>query len=91
MRRFKNWLRNWFNRENSEEMGLIHKARIYDSLDQSERCVRFNVYFAQGGRIVETFRVDRQKDREHRGLYVITPDREFGNEIDKIITMELLK
>jgi len=25
------------------------------------------------------------------GLYIITPDQDFGREIDKIITMEALK
>ena len=62
-----------------------------NSIDSSDRAIRFNVYTASGGRVVETRRVDRQRDREITGLYVITSDQDFGHEIDKIITMEALK
>jgi hypothetical protein len=61
------------------------------SIDQPERAIHFTVYVANGGRIVETRRVDRKTDRTTNGLYIITNDQEFGKEIDKIITMEALK
>jgi hypothetical protein len=56
-----------------------------------EKALRFNVYHANGGRVVEINNYDRQKDRHKRSLYVITSDQDFGREIDKIITMEALK
>lgn len=61
------------------------------SIDQPERAVQFTVYTANGGRVVETRRYDRQKDRHTNGLYVITSDQDFGRELDKIITMEALR
>lgn len=61
------------------------------SIDQPERAIQFTVYVANGGRVVETRRYDRHKDRHTNGLYVITSDQDFGREIDKIITMESLK
>ena len=61
------------------------------SIDQPERAIQFTVYTANGGRVVETRRYDRTKDRSTNGLYVITSDQDFGKEIDKIITMESLK
>ncbi len=61
------------------------------SIDQPERAIQFTVYVANGGRVVETRRYDRQKDRHTNGLYVITSDQDFGREIDKIITMESLR
>jgi len=61
------------------------------SIDQPERALQFTVYVANGGRVVETRRYDRHKDRSSTGLYVITNDQDFGKEIDKIITMEALK
>ena len=61
------------------------------SIDQPERAIQFTVYNANGGRVIETRRYDRMKDRSTSGLYVITSDQEFGKEIDKIITMESLK
>ena len=61
------------------------------SIDQPERAIQFTVYTANGGRVIETRRYDRQKDRHTNGLYVITGDQDFGKEVDKIITMEFLK
>jgi len=60
-------------------------------IDQPERAIQFTVYNANGGRVVETRRYDRQKDRSQTGLYIITSDQDFGHEIDKIITMEALR
>ena len=68
-------------------IGRDHSSNI----DQPERAIQFTIYSANGGRVVETRRYDRQKDRHTNGLYVITNDQDFGREIDKIITMEALK
>lgn len=89
--RFRRWIRNWLNNFDSDQPVQEKLISRHESIDQPERCVRFSVYFAQGGRVVETSRYDRQKDRHHQGLYIVTPDQDFGNEIDKIITMESLK
>jgi hypothetical protein len=61
------------------------------SIDQPDRAIHFTVYVANGGRIVETRRVDRKTDRSTNGLYIITNDQDFGREIDKIITQEALR
>lgn len=62
----------------------------YDGLDY-DRSISFQIYFAQGGRVIQTRRYDRAKDRSHLSLYVVTEDRDLGQEIDKIITMEALR
>jgi hypothetical protein len=61
------------------------------SIDQPERAIQFTIYSASGGRVVETRRYDRQKDRSQTGLYIITGEQDFGKEIDKIIVMEGLR
>lgn len=61
------------------------------SIDAGDRAIRFTVYNANGGRVIETSRYDRTKDRHHTGLYVITSEADFGRELDKIITQEYLK
>jgi hypothetical protein len=74
-----------------------HPGRGIVAIDDSdidldrEKSIRFNVYNASGGRVVETSRFDRTKDRNITNLYVITSEQEFGKEIDKIITLEHLK
>jgi len=92
----KRWVINWVREdwENAGENTLMASPNRIDSpgdLLDSERAMRFNVYHANGGRVVETNSYDRHKDRHKRSLYVITSDQDFGREIDKIITMEALK
>jgi hypothetical protein len=60
-------------------------------IDQPERAIHFTVYVANGGRVIETRKIDRKTDRSTNGLYIITNDQDFGREIDKIITMESLR
>ena len=57
----------------------------------SNKGIRFQVYKATGGMVVETSMYDQHRDRHTNGLYIITDDQDLGKEIAKIITMETLK
>jgi hypothetical protein len=97
-----NWLklklRNWVNSAQdtyeSVPMNMATSKSISvgrgPTLD-NDKGIRFQVYRASGGMIVETSTYDRHKDRSHSGLYIITDDKDLGQEIAKIITMETLK
>lgn len=78
-------------RSESMSIGMNKISVGSPSIDQPERAIQFTVYNATGGRVVETRRYDRHKDRSQNGLYIITNEQDFGKEIDKIITMETLK
>ena len=52
---------------------------------------RLNVYSASGGTIVETTKYDSKKDEHRHSLHVVTDDKELGEELAKIITMESLR
>ena len=85
--RFKEWLFE----ENDVPVGngiQIDEDSVQISRETS---VRFEIHQASGGRVVQTRRYERHKDRHVVGLYIITPEQDFGREIDKIITMESLK
>jgi hypothetical protein len=84
--RFKEWL--FDNGPDAPNEIRIDEDRIELSRETS---VRFEIHQAAGGRVVQTRRYDQRKDRHMEGLYIITPDQDFGREIDKIITMEALK
>jgi hypothetical protein len=93
------WIKRMLSRSRDDEAdsamsNVIMSSRLErgdPQLDQPERAIHFTVYNANGGRVVETRRYDRQKDRSQTGLYIITSDQDFGHEIDKIITMEALR
>lgn len=88
--RFRYWLTHDDDHgEQPQAIGAISAEPRY--IDQPERALQFTVYNANGGRVVETRRYDRQKDRHNQNLYIITAEQDFGREIDKIITMEALR
>jgi len=100
---FKRWIYKmseeaWYQHQQSNnEFHNIRGAKSLaigsgsPSIDQPDRAIQFTVYNANGGRVIETRRYNTKTDRNTNGLYVITSDQNFGNEIDKIITMEALK
>jgi hypothetical protein len=95
---FKRWLLGSLKdaaateRETDQYVNMTSTAIRKDeaTLDR-DRGMRFSVYSASGGRVIETVRYDRQKDRSISGLHIITNEQDFGREIDKIFTMENLR
>ena len=53
--------------------------------------IKFEVYRANGGTIVETRRNDRRTGDPVYELHVISGDQDIGSELGKIITLEALK
>lgn len=99
-----NWLklklRNWANsaQDTSENEYISMKMATANSISigrgpslDSDKGIRFQVYKANGGMVVETCMYDRHKDRHHNSLHIITDEQDLGKEIAKIITMETLK
>jgi len=76
---------------NSIPKTMAISGRDIENRLDSDRGIRFNVYKATGGTIIETQFYDRQRDRHHNALHVITEDKDIGKELGKIITMESLK
>lgn len=71
----------------SNSIGTI--ATAGQTLDSNG--MNFKIYKASGGVIVETHMYDRKTDRANSGLYIVTDDKDLGQEISKIITMESLR
>lgn len=91
---FKRWILKQVQQGYAlEREGTVVPTAILSEqkIDQPDKAIRFTVYMANGGRVVETHRYERKLDRNHNSLYVITSDKDFGKEIDKIITLESLK
>lgn len=52
--------------------------------------IRFTVYRADGGHVVETQSYDRHKDTQV-GLYIVTSEQDLGQKLAHIITYEAIK
>jgi deoxycytidine triphosphate deaminase len=88
MKWLKKKLRNWINEEDSY-ITLDKAIRVQDTVDAE--CIRFKIFRANGGTVVQTDQYDRKNDREYNNLHVIVDGQDIGKELGKIITFESLK
>lgn len=82
-------IRNWLLKD-SDECPPVY-AEDCDGVDLHSQGFRLQVYGASGGTIVETTKYDQKKDENRHSLYVVTLDKDLGQELAKIITMEQLR
>jgi hypothetical protein len=82
-------IRNWLMKDN-DECELAY-AEDCESVDLHSRGFRLQVFSASGGTIVETTKYDRKSDENRHSLHVVTEDKDLGEELAKIITMEQLR
>jgi hypothetical protein len=83
----KQRIRNWLL--DDDYNGDI--PQVVDTERLSSDGMRLQVYRASGGFVIETRSYDRRKDENVNNMYVINEDKDLGNEIGKIITMESLR
>ena len=82
-------IKNWLMKDN-DDAELVY-AEDCESVDLHSQGFRLQVYGASGGTIVETTKYDQKKDENRHSLYVVTEDKDLGEELAKIITMEQLR
>jgi hypothetical protein len=99
----KNWLRHKLHNfifssdeqpvsYDNRKMNTITSARHHGhTLSGENEPLRFTVYNASGGKIVEISHYDQKTDRHHTSLHIITSDEDFGEELGKIAFVEALK
>ena len=87
---FKQKLRKWLM-DDSDEYGNNIISVDSEGPNIQSQGFRLNVYSASGGTIVETTKYDNKKDEHRHSLHVVTDDKELGEELSKIITMESLR
>jgi len=87
---FKQRIRNWLMTDEEDYSNQLVSVDSEGPNIQSQG-FRLNVYGAAGGTIIETTKYDRQKDDHRHSLHVVTDDKDLGEELAKIITMESLR
>lgn len=83
-------IRNWLLKDVDDCEPPVY-ADDCDGVDLHSQGFRLQVYGASGGTIVETTKYDQKKDENRHSLYVVTEDKDLGQELAKIITMEQLR
>lgn len=84
----KQRIRNWIM-DDGDEPNYVSRDCEPDSL--SSEGMRFQLYKASGGFVIETRKYDERKDEHNCKMYVITEEQDLGAELGKIITMESLR
>ena len=97
------WLDKWIYRcvnraRNLDEIhctpepviGRGNSTRVSSTYDD-ENVIRFTLYGATGGKIVEAMSYDKKNDRERVHRYVVSDDDDLANTLAKVVTMENLR
>jgi hypothetical protein len=88
---FKQRIRNWLMNDNDEAEYGNAISIDEEGPNIQTQSFRLNVYSAGGGTIIETTKYDRQRDDHRHSLHIVTDDKDLGEELSKIITMESLR
>jgi hypothetical protein len=85
----KQRIRQWLmNDDQPDECYAVEDSSGPDLHSQS---FRLNIYGASGGTIIETTKYDRKSDENRHSLHIVTEDKDLGQELAKIITVEQLR
>ena len=85
----KQRIRNWLMNDN--DANECYAVEDENGVDLSSNSFRLNIYGASGGTIIETTKYDRKSDENRHSLHIVTEDKDLGQELAKIITMEQLR
>jgi hypothetical protein len=91
MKWLKQRLRIWVNNTEEEDNNIYAPIAIRSHDEPDTNCLRFKVFKANGGTVVQTDYYDQKTDRQHNTLHVIVEGQDLGQELGKIITYESLK
>lgn len=86
----KQRIRNWLM-DDSADYDTVTIDQDCESRDLNSQSFRLSVYGASGGTIIETTKYDRKNDENRHSLHIVTEDKDLGQELSKIITMEQLR
>ena len=85
----KQRIRNWLM--NDSDANECYAVEDENGPDLHSQSFRLNIYGASGGTIIETTKYDRKSDENRHSLHIVTEDKDLGQELAKIITMEQLR
>jgi len=97
MKWFDNWIVKRYNalRERGADICIPTAGQAISTVRERDgirkRGIRMSIIPAMGGTAVEFTTYDERKDRTDEHLYVIDDSKELGEEVAKIITVEMMR
>jgi len=89
-RKFAQWTREAWENARKEEVYATETVHARESIS-GKSSIRFTVYAAQGGNIIEYYKQDRYRESDGPELVLVTGDQTIGQAVEHILTMEALK
>lgn len=83
---------NYYNIKNAQTLQGNRPMVASEQQGLSPRnSMRFNLFRATGGYVIEIQKYDIKTDENNTRLYIVNEKQSLGKEIEKIITMEMLR
>lgn len=89
-KKFNNWVRQAWDDARTETVDTDHIVSSRDSIN-GKSSVRFTVYPASGGFVIESYKQDRYKDSEGPTLTIVNHGDDLGKAVEHIIAIEALR
>ena len=89
-RKFAQWSREAWENSRSEEVYATDTIRGHDGIS-GKSSVRFTIYPASGGFVIEHYKQDRYKENDGPTLTIVNNSDSIGTAVEHILTMEALK
>ena len=89
-RKFAQWSREAWENSRNEEVCDTTTIRAYDGIN-GKSSVRFTVYPASGGFVIESYKQDRYKENDGPTLTIVNHGEDLGKAVEHIIAMEALR
>ena len=89
-KKFANWCREAWENSRRDDSYAVESVRPHEGVN-GKTSVRFTIYAASGGHIIEYYKQDRYKDGDGPELVIVNQGDELGKAVEHILTMEALK
>jgi hypothetical protein len=90
-KKFAKWVREaWENSRDEDKTYAVDSVRPHEGVN-GKSSVRFTIYAASGGHIIEYYKNDRYKEHDGPELVIVNQGDELGKTVEHILTMEALK
>ena len=86
-RKFAQWSREaWEDAHNTAEIKVVER-----NSPDARTSMRFTIYPASGGYVIEHYRYERHRDSEGPSLTIVNNGESLGTAVEHILTIEALK
>jgi hypothetical protein len=90
-RKFAKWSREaWENSRDEDKTYPVDTIRAHDGIN-GKSSVRFTVYPASGGFVIESYKQDRYKENDGPVLTIVNHGEDLGKAVEHIIAVEALR